>query len=140
MADEKDEKETVGSDARLRKIVKMIYTNGSDNRSQKNGSPETLITKVLQVEHVATCGMFKFLGTELRDYINSKERRKRGEIKCVKALAELILKYEKENNPNVYIKISEKGRAVIDEIIKTGEFSGKKMVNVFKVETIFQFQ
>lgn len=132
--------EAMDSVERLRKVVKTMYKNGNDNRSQKNGNPDSLVDIVRAVEHISTCGVYDMLGLELQTYVNDEDRRKEGEVKCLKTIAQFILRLEKEGSTEVYIKMSEKGRTILDEFIKTERFIGRDVRNVFNVDKVFRFQ
>src|SRR4051812_40074719 len=46
---------------RLRLVIELLYSNGTNARATKAGNPATLMTKLLQPRHISTCGLFKKL-------------------------------------------------------------------------------
>jgi hypothetical protein len=132
---------TIDSEKRLREVVARLYLNGNDNRSQKNGHNDTLINQLLKPHHIITCGLYENLSLEHRNYINDKEKRRSGtDLKMIQSIAKFILDKHKENNKNHFIRITDTGKQVIEEILEANEFTGKRMKNIFKVESIFQYQ
>jgi hypothetical protein len=135
--------DSIDSEERARKVVARLYRNGNNIRSQKNGCTDTLITKLLKPHHIVTCGLYESLLKEWRDLINDKSRRKGengSDLKIIKEIAKFILLKHKENNENHFIRITPTGKQVIEEVLETDEFSGKRMKNIFKLESIFIHQ
>lgn len=132
----------LNSRAHLQEIVKAMYRNGSDNRSQKNGSPDALVDKVWTTEHIATCGIFGLLPRTIQDYINSKAPP--AEYKTWQTIAKFIVEKHKAPNSKYFVRLSERGKGVLSEIIDMNasdfESSAKKLSGVFKMSKMFIFQ
>lgn len=132
-------KETVSSEARARRVVANLYTNGSDTRSEKNGSPGKLVTTLLAGKNIITCGLYAHLGREIRAYVNDKTKRREGDLKINKVICKFILEKEKEDGGKYFIHISSAGRSIIESILSTDEWTAN-LRKMFKVEVIFPFQ
>jgi len=135
------EKESVGSEARLEKVVAKLYINGNDLRNEKNasGGKAKLISKVSATPHIVTCGLYSCVGLTYRKYINDKSARTIGDLKMNQDLIGFILTKEKEAAPGHYVRISDKGRELMQEILDANEWTSR-FKKLFKICTIFPFQ
>lgn len=127
---ESKKQDKIDSLDRLKDVVKTIYKSGSDNRQQKNGAHEKLITTIWESTHsVKTCGVDGILPKHLQHFLDTKKFPDSAEYKSktkssgIKEIAEIILKLHKENSNRVYISITNVGKAYLEKILNDEELS-----------------
>lgn len=134
------------SEEKITNIVRDMYKNGSNARSEKNGNPFALIKKAIlltKTKDIVTVGLYRKLDRETQKIIDEKESSSiRESIGFTKKVAKIIMEKKIENENDVFIHISSKGDAILNDIIK-GNFDGmpyRKIKNVFDVKNIFIYQ
>ncbi len=54
-------------------IVKEMYKNGSDTRSEKNGKPISFVEKIIENKDIQVVGLWKYLPSGIQSVIGTKE-------------------------------------------------------------------
>lgn len=139
---------------RLRRVIEFLYSNGSNARATKAGNPATLMTKLLQPRHIATCGLFKKLSPSDVEIVDVKGKaREREDPEFKKRIANLILSYdckehkERGEEKDVFVRLTDIGRSTLLTIASgssgsdgSGDELGKKSKGIFNVRVIFEDQ
>lgn len=127
---ESKKQDKIDSMERLKDVVKGLYTSGSNNRQQKNGAHEKLITTIWESKHsVKTCGVDGILPKYLQHFLDTKkfpdsvECKGKTKSSGIKEIAQIILKLYEENSTRVYISITNVGKAYLQKILNDEELS-----------------
>jgi len=144
----KEVKEAIDSKERLKTVVQKLYRCGSDNRQQKNGAHEKLYSTIAESTHsVNTCGIDALLPRHLQTFVDTKkfpdDCRGMSKLDGLKEIAEIIYKLYKENNNDVYIKITSVGltyllRIIDKEELKEDEY--RKHFNIWGKYGVITYQ
>ncbi len=129
----------------IKKIVNKLY--GTQGRSAKNDSRETLIDKVLDElvinKHIVQIGLFRKLPVELRNVVGKRKKSDSklpsiNDLKIQKAVAQFLLEHEGESEGEYICVLTKTGKTVLQSIINDEEYP---CVNkIFNIKQIFYQQ
>lgn len=144
---------SINSDLRAREVITAMYRDSNDKRRERNGRPDTLIDLVTggkkkgnkrEERNYITAGVYKLLTTEQKNLINDQVFRKTREcdldskqLSVRKEIISTVLKMYQEEKKDVFIRISDKGMAVLKTIVEGTQDDATKY---FKLVDMFEIQ
>ena len=124
-------------------IVGNMYTNGTNNRASKHGSPNTLINNLYKnqlAKKPTTVGVFAKLPKDLCNAINNSKKVNMTSDQ-IKAVVNKLLEIANKATKEYYCHIDSETIEALKEYVRTGDAENKKyktlLKNALNFRTIF---